>query len=237
MIAKNNYIHTEEIHNTKSADAFLPFLKEYINPQSVIDVGCGLGTWLKVFVDDGCNEILGVDGNYIDKSKLCIKEEYFLLHDLTCTLRLDKKYDLAICSEVAEHLPEDKAEVLIDTLINASDTILFSAALPLQGGQNHVNEQPFAYWVQKFNDKGFVMKDYFREKIWDNSNIDWWYKQNLFLVVRSDQEQEPILDYYHPARYLAYAHEKQKLSDILQGKLPVFGAIKIFIKSVLKGNF
>ena len=233
-MTKNNYIHTEEIHNTGSANAFIPFLDDYIKPQSVVDIGCGLGTWLKVFEDSGIKVILGVDGNYIDKSKLCIADKYFLLHDLTTPLKLEIRYDLAICLEVAEHLPEDKADVLINTLTNASDTILFSAALPLQGGQNHLNEQSFSYWVKKFNDKGFVVKDYFREKIWNNINIDWWYKQNLFLVEKKDEKQQPILDFYHPARYIPYAYEYQNLSNKIHGDLPVFEALKIFVKSLLK---
>jgi SAM-dependent methyltransferase len=234
MIAKNNYIHTTEIHNTKSANTFIPILKDFINPSSVVDIGCGLGTWLKIFKEQGCEEILGIDGNYIDQSQLCIPQENFQLHDLGVPLTLEKKYDLAICLEVVEHLPPDKADIIIETLIKASDTILFSAALPLQGGQNHLNEQSFSYWINKFNQKGFVVKDLFRHQIWDNLEIDWWYKQNTFFVVKADEVQQPILDFYHPQRFIQFAIEFEKYSNTLQGKIPIFDAAKILMKSMIR---
>ncbi|ADY52864.1 hypothetical protein Pedsa_2316 [Pseudopedobacter saltans DSM 12145] len=233
-----DYIHTEEIHNTKAARAFLPFLYEYLKPTSAIDIGCGLGTWLQVLKENGTSEILGVDGDHVDKSKLKIFQNEFLAHDLCVPLILNKKYDLSICLEVAEHLPEEKAEIIIDTLTNSADTILFSAALPFQGGQNHINEQPFAYWVTKFNKRGFIVKDVFRQKIWDNPEIEWWYKQNMFLIVKSNEKQDIIADYYHPERYLQIIHERSRLNrqyfNIIQGKIQALTALKILIKSLIR---
>lgn len=198
-----NYKHDIQTHNTKAAKNFLPILFEYIKPNSVIDVGCGTGTWLKVFKNLGVLEILGVDGNYIKKESLEIDKKYFILHDLSEPFVSNKKYDLAVSLEVAEHLPEQSADIFVDTLTSLSNTILFSAALPFQGGQNHINEQSFAYWVKKFNKKGFIVKDLFRERIWNNENIDWWYKQNMFLVVKEDiDNQKNINDYYHPDNYI-----------------------------------
>ena len=233
----NNYIHSETVHNTKAAEAFLPILLDYIKPHSVVDVGCGLGTWLKVFEANGINEVLGVDGNYIDQSKLQINKKDFLLHDLTEPLNHDRKFDLAICLEVAEHLPETSSDIIIDTLTCLSETILFSAALPNQGGQNHINEQTFSYWTEKFNKKGFVVKDLFREKIWQNEDINWWYRQNMFLVVKSEEKQLPILDFYHPARYQQIIAEvdssNKRIRDFYNGKISPKQAAKTFLKSLL----
>src|SRR3954469_8626204 len=113
---KVNYIHTEEIHNSNSATAFIPVLNKYITPQSVLDVGCGTGTWLKVFKDLGAETVLGIDGPNVDQKMLSIKKNEFLIHDLRDKLSLGKKFELAICLEVAEHLPGDTADMIIDLL-------------------------------------------------------------------------------------------------------------------------
>ncbi|HKM40321.1 MAG TPA: methyltransferase domain-containing protein, partial [Patescibacteria group bacterium] len=197
----NNYKHDEKLHNKKAATAFLPILFKHIIPKSVIDIGCGLGTWLKVLEENGIKDIIGVDGNHIDKSKLQIDEKNFILHDLNTPFSINRKFDLVINLEVAEHLSEQSADILIETLTNLSNTILFSAALPFQGGQNHINEQPFSYWIKKFNKKGFIVKDVFRNEIWNNKEIEWWYKQNIFLIKKSEEKQELINDYYHPESY------------------------------------
>lgn len=212
----NNYIHDEKVHNTNSASSLFPIISEYVIPASVVDVGCGLGTWLKVFYDKGIKDIIGIDGNYIDTSKLKINPEFFLLHDLSKPINLSRKFDLAICLEVAEHLPEEASDIIINTLTDLSDKILFSAAISYQGGQNHINEKPFSYWVEKFNKKGYIVKDVFRDKIWDNKNIEWWYKQNMFFVLKSDEEQEKINDYYHPENYLG------KIIPFYEGEIDSF---------------
>lgn len=238
MTELNNYVHTEAIHNTNAAEAFVPILFDYISPKSVVDIGCGLGTWLRVFQNKGIKDILGIDGNYIDQSKLQINTSNFFLHDLTKPLNYHKKFDLAICLEVAEHLPEQSAETLIETLTALSDAILFSAALPLQGGQNHINEQSFCYWVKKFNKKGFIVRDVFRSRIWNNKNIDLWYRQNIFLVEKSDDIQEDIYDFYHPELYVHrmknYQSLNEQIAKIYRGNITIKQSLKIMINSILE---
>jgi SAM-dependent methyltransferase len=230
-----NYIHSEIIHNDEAALSFLPYLYEQINPESVIDIGCGLGNWLNVFKQFGCSKVLGVDGSNVDRSKLVINDNEFVVHDLTQPLTLSKKFDLCVCLEVAEHLPESCSDALIQSLISCADTILFSAALPLQGGQNHINEQPFSYWINKFNSKGYKVFDVFRSKIWNNPNINWWYRQNMFLVCKSSVEQKPIMEFYHPDAYAQVANSQLFYKSIVErGNLPPSKALKILVKSLIK---
>src|SRR4051812_41725708 len=118
------YIHTEAIHNTGAANEVLPYVFGLIRPERVIDIGCGTGSWLEVAKQLGAKEIRGIDGIHVEKSMLCINENEFLQHDLTIYLPAGSKYDLAMCLEVAEHLPETAADNIIAILCDHSDVVL-----------------------------------------------------------------------------------------------------------------
>jgi SAM-dependent methyltransferase len=167
----------------RSARKILPMVIDLIKPESIIDIGCGLGCWLSVAMEYGIKDILGIDGEWIDKKALQIPDQYFRVHDLRKALNLERKFDLCLCLEVAEHLPSNLAEQLVNSLTGISDAILFSAAIPLQGGEDHVNEQWPDYWVSLFKKKGYVMIDYLRNKIWMDEDVEWWYAQNILLFV------------------------------------------------------
>ncbi len=179
------YFHEEETHNLRAPRRIVPFIVDTFQPGSVVDIGCGTGTFLSVFSEFGVPEILGIDGHWVDRAKLHIPESFFLEVDLEAPIKLDRRFDLAVCVEVAEHLAPAAADRFVEDLCRLSDIIVFSAALPGQGGQNHVNEQPFDYWQDKFAGNGFEFYDLFRPKFWDDDEIDWWYRQNMFLVARS----------------------------------------------------
>jgi SAM-dependent methyltransferase len=182
-------------------------------------VGCGLGNWIEVAKKLSGAKIIGVDGDYVDRRLLKIEENEFVECDLTKPFDLNKKFDLAICLEVAEHLPEASAEGFIKSITNHSDVIMFSAALPGQGGQHHINEQWPSYWQEHFNNCGFEMMDFFRFKIWNNPKIEYWYKQNLFLVVRkghkiAKNEAEIAYSLVHP-ELLELIHEQYQNKILL----------------------
>src|SRR6266487_1201038 len=182
---KNRIKHTYPLqhYNLNAAREIVPYLINKFHPQSVVDVGCGPGTFLKVFLDNGIEDILGIDGNWIDKSNLFIPEVYIKEEDLEKKIIINKKFDLVMCLEVAEHLSEKSEDILIDNLTSLGDKIIFSAAVIHQGGQNHLNEQSPVYWAEKFEKKGFVFYDVFRKHFWYNANVNWWYKQNMFLAL------------------------------------------------------
>ncbi len=199
-----SYIHNEIVHNKESSKIVFPILLDYIKVNSVLDVGCGLGTWLSVASDLGIKDVFGVDGDYVDRRLLTkyLNLSYFKAVDLRKLFDLKRSFDLAICLEVAEHLPEISSEYLIDSLIRHSDCILFSAAIPGQGGQNHLNEQWPDYWQKLFSERGFVFLDIIRPVIWNNPNVDYWYKQNVFLVVKRSHP----LALKFPESYLPLVH-------------------------------
>src|ERR1700730_5552918 len=128
-----------------AAGLIVPLLVESYRPQSVLDVGCGMGAWLKIFSEQGVSDYLGLDGAYVDRSKLYIPIQHFEACDLKNPPTLNRKFDLACCLEVAEHLAPESAPALIDYLVTQAPVVLFSAAIPGQPGTNHVNCQWQSY--------------------------------------------------------------------------------------------
>ena len=160
-----------------AARTILPLIFSKYQIYSVVDFGCGVGTWLGVCKELGASEALGIEGDWIDETMVSTS---FELHnaDLKSPICLSKKYDLTISLEVAEHVPESNADDFVNSLSESSDLVLFSAAVVGQGGKGHVNEQNQSYWVEKFLSRGFSCLDVIRPKIWDDEKIDTWYKQN-----------------------------------------------------------
>jgi len=132
------------------ATEFVPIVHAKYQPKTVVDVGCGIGLYLAEFYKLGA-AIRGYDFSYDAKANSAIPQKFFELFDLNKPL-VDTKYDLCICSEVGEHLPDASASTLVATICRLSDRVLFTAAHPGQQGSNHINEQPQEYWIQKFLD-------------------------------------------------------------------------------------
>lgn len=215
------YIHDEITHNPEAATHVLPVLFELYKPSSILDIGCGLGNWIQVAKQMGVIDIIGVDGSYVNRSLLKIDEKEFVEKDLTKPFELGRRFDLAISLEVAEHLPESCASGFIESLTKHADVILFSAALPGQGGQNHINEQWPEYWQTHFQSRGFVMLDCIRPKIWNDTRIDRWYRQNIFLVVKhghalAEGKNNQILSLVHPELLTAVHQQHEEKIKKLQ---------------------
>jgi SAM-dependent methyltransferase len=162
-----------------SAQVIVPIALDLIDVKSVVDVGCGTGEFLKTFQSYGVQDILGIDGEYVDRDLLAIPQENFLSLDISIPFSLERIYDLAVCLEVAEHLPPESACGFVESLTQLAPIILFSAAIPLQGGDHHVNEQWPEYWANLFKMRGFVPVDAIRERIWKHAQVEWWYRQNI----------------------------------------------------------
>ncbi len=191
---KDNFFEYHLKGALASANAVIPLVQEYVSPASVIDIGCGIGAWLSIWQKRGAKELTGVDGSYVDKKQLQIGVENFQECNLENGFKSDKRYDLASSLEVAEHLPEKSAELFVETLCALSDVVLFSAAIPGQEGTMHINEQYPDYWVEIFKKKGYIAIDCLRQRIWNDKNIQWWYRQNiLFFVKESALANNPKL--------------------------------------------
>ena len=210
-----------------SAQRLLPMVFDVFHPTSVVDIGCGAGYWLKVCKELGAKEVLGVEGEYITNNLFALDHSELKTADLKLPLQLDKRYDLVISMEVAEHIPEENADVFIDNLVKASDAILFSAAIVAQLGTHHINEQMPEYWAKKFLERGYIAIDYIRPKIWNDEGIEYWYRQNSIIYLKNERLKDfPELESsahatdpdfllrIHPEKYFAYVNETKQLGSI-----------------------
>jgi SAM-dependent methyltransferase len=170
----------------KAAKAILPIVFEMISPKSVIDVGCGVAPWLAAALELGAMDVLGIDGQYIDRTLLMVPEQFFRAADLTFPINLERKFDLAVCVEVGEHLPESASGTLAKSLTESAPVILFSAAIPGQGGIDHINLQWPPYWEKLFLARGFDLVDCIRWRVWDRADVEVWYAQNCLLFVQHE---------------------------------------------------
>jgi len=224
-----DYDHQRNTHTTTGAEAALPVMLRTVPASSLLDVGCGTGTWLRAVAAQGITDFLGVDGVALDDRQLLIPSSQYQCHDLTKPLHLGRQFDLVLCLEVAEHLDPATAPCLVETLVNHSNQVFFSAASPGQPGQHHVNCQWPAYWQGLFNARGYLCEDAIRWQLWDDSRVEPWYRQNLFLARKDSKNagQEPrlspvihpeMLPHFEAAR--AEIASKQHQSNLEEGHLP-----------------
>jgi SAM-dependent methyltransferase len=168
--------------SASSAAVVVPYLAKLLKPSSVLDVGCGTGLWLAEWERTGA-EVAGVDGPWVQRDRLKIPRETFTAHDLSEPLNLQRRFEVVTCLEVAEHLTVKAGHRLIDGLCRHGDVIVFSAAVPGQGGTNHINLHWPSYWAKLFAKHGYKPYDVLRDHFWWDQRVEWWYRQNLLIFA------------------------------------------------------
>jgi SAM-dependent methyltransferase len=184
----------------ESARAVLPRVLQMLGPTSVVDVGCGTGTWLRVARENGVDDVFGLDGPWVESDALEIPADRFLATDLAAAPALGRTFDLVLSLEVAEHLPPARAEAFVDQLTALGSFVVFSAAVPGQGGAGHTNERWPEYWSELFTGRGFEAVDCLREEFWNDEAVEWWYRQNLLLFGRPEALDATAALRDHPRR-------------------------------------
>lgn len=211
--------------SARSASAVVPhILTLFPWVGSVVDFGCGTGTWLNQFRLHGVQRVLGLDGGNPSEDFLHIGKYEFLRRDLSMPFRLDDRFDLAMSLEVAEHLPSESARNFVSNITQLSDVVVFGAAIPGQGGTNHVNERWPSYWAALFREQGFTCFDILRGSIWYDERIEWWYRQNTLVFIKESRADITAnfraecgagklpLDLVHPCCFEAYRTPQEIVS-------------------------
>jgi cyclopropane fatty-acyl-phospholipid synthase-like methyltransferase len=194
-------------------------------------------------------DYIGMDGNYVNRESLLIDKKKFIPIDLETDFSLDRIFDLVISLEIAEHLSKNSSRQFIENLTKLGDVVLFSAAIPGQGGTNHINEAFPDFWISLFESNGFYPIDVVRKQIWDDKEIDFWYRQNILIFARHSIKNDNLIfnknqssindtlpyfyDRIHQELYMIYVNEKAKLlseNTLLLKKSQLF---KIFINRII----
>jgi SAM-dependent methyltransferase len=193
----NDFMQYNAQSSAYSAAAITSILYRQLKVDSVLDVGCARGTWLRAWANLGVVELHGVDGSYVNSQTLEVPARMFTAVDLNDSFDLDRQFDLVQSLEVGEHIRESASEAFVESIVrHARAYILFSAAPPGQGGEHHINEQPYEFWRRKFEKRDFVTVDAVRPSIATDRKISYWYRYNSLLFVR----RERLLDIHDDMR-------------------------------------
>lgn len=168
----------------RSAEIYINHLHTIWSPKSVVDVGCGRGTWLAAWAKRGITRLLGIDGNWNSKEQMLDPRIQFVATDLDQRINMDSHFDLAMSLEVGEHLKPEVSENFVESISKLADAVLFSAAYVGQGGENHINTRPHSFWAELFFARGYSLFDVFRPVFWSDELVEPWYRQNAFLYVK-----------------------------------------------------
>lgn len=184
----------------RSAKEVYKELEKLFDFDTVMDIGCGIGEW-----NNENPFYLGMDFNTPQKSLIIKPHQYSNIDLEKETLNIvPLGFDLCLCLEVAEHISEARADALIEMLCNLSDRVLFSAAIPGQGGTGHINEQPAHYWAAKFEANCYYpYKTDIRKTLFHNPNVEIWYRNNMILYTKEKFEIDYELDFVHPELFLS----------------------------------
>lgn len=180
-----------DVGSRASARLVAKLLLKDMSVDSLLDVGSGHGAWAAEWLAAGVKDVVAVDGAYVQTDQLAIPSDRFVAHDLSSPLDLGRRFDLVQSLEVAEHIDPENADLFVDNLVRHGDVILFSAAVPHQGGEHHVNEQPPEYWRKRFAERGYEVFDWVRPRIADWREIKAWYRYNT-LVYANPAGQERL---------------------------------------------
>jgi len=183
--AASVYLHEVEVSGSSCAAATIaPIVCELIGtPGMAVDLGGGTGAWCAAFKACGVHRVHCIDHPSARAGRMLIDDGEFQSADLGHDNVAPVGADLAICVELAEHLPASRADWIVEFLTKSAPVVLFSAAVPRQGGVHHVNEQFRWYWSERFASRGFEERDCIRHRILGDESIPFWYRQNLILYA------------------------------------------------------
>lgn len=152
------------------------------DPKRVADLGCGTGRYCKIFESfdwkvDGYEGTEGI-------SELGIYDNIHQF-DLSSPISgVDTEYDLVVCLEVGEHIPQNKEHIFIDNVSKfTSKDLVLSWAVPGQGGKGHYNEKTNGYVINEFKKRGLFIRKRYSKVLRYYSTLR-WFKNTILVMER-----------------------------------------------------
>jgi len=182
-----DFYSAQKMGSKISAHHYLSHLFGLFKPKSLVDFGCGVGTWIKEANEIGIETVLGLDGNWVQSVDNFLGDNILFKEvDLNTPQILPQQFDMVMSLEVAEHLNPENSQQFIKSLCKAGDVIMFGAAYIGQPGRDHRNCQKHSYWADLFDKEGYKPFDLFRSKFWGSDIVEPWYQQNTFLYIKEN---------------------------------------------------
>ena len=173
--------HQIECEEGPFAERLARWIGCLLDPLTVLDIGCGPGTYVRALRE------IGVDAIGIDTDERVAGQQYLLQQSLFDT---KLQAELVLFLEVAEHIDQDKADAIVTSITGAVEPggmLIWSAAHPGQGGTGHINCQPKSYWDTKLKEAGLERNEKMEAKLLDYVKSGYhmgWFLQNAMLYKK-----------------------------------------------------
>jgi hypothetical protein len=180
----NKYYRSIDKGSLSSARRIVPLIQAAVSDiSSVLDLGAGRGSWLSVWQSSGVSDVMAVDAGEFPEEEALVDPQRVVHASVVEPLDLGRRFDLAECLEVGEHVPTGLSQVLVANLVAHADVVLFSAGSPGQGGVGHINEQLLDFWVDLFKVRGYRSYDAVRPRVVGDRDVEPWYRFNAVLFA------------------------------------------------------
>jgi SAM-dependent methyltransferase len=166
------------------AKLIIPALRDFAPVESVLEIGCGAGGFLKWCYEQGMY-VRGVEVGDI-KGVAQIPEDLIYSVDMSQPATFNVQFDVCVSLEVAEHIEEQYADTFVKNLCASAPIILFSAARIGQPGDGHINCQDKEYWIEKFSKQDFKAYLGFSGLFRGNVDIPTYYRENSVMFIKNN---------------------------------------------------
>lgn len=150
-------------------------LARHLAFDTVLDIGCGTGLLIAELKKIG-KDVLGCE---ISEAAIsgAPRDVTVFQADAARPIRVNRRFDLVVCIEVAEHIQRRHSRRLVENCTSLGGQICFTAAPAGQGGVGHINLRPHSFWIELFARRGFVLQaglaDRMREQMRAEGVLRW----------------------------------------------------------------